>query len=142
MCFIFVFADIYGPQIGRSSVLDTALHKLKVTIDQEVFYTKQLLEVIGQLDTLFSASQQVHSSIQNGGLMSHDHLEELTLQPSAAAKETWQWISFRFLAFFSQYTLHQLLFLLPMKMTFFHKAKRKTYRFCLFFFKCLNPIIC
>lgn len=88
MCFIFVFADIYGPQIGRSSVLDTALHKLKVTIDQEVFYTKQLLEVIGQLDTLFSASQQVHSSIQNGGLMSHDHLEELTLQPSAAAKET------------------------------------------------------
>jgi len=50
---------------------------------------KKLLEVIGQLDTLFSASQQVQSTNQSGALVSHDqHLEELTLQPSEAAQAT------------------------------------------------------
>ena len=81
------FTDIYYPQIGTSSVLDTELHKLRITVEHEVVYTKKLLEVIGELDTLFSASQQFQlSTIDNTGpSLSHD-VNTMTLEPSNSAK--------------------------------------------------------
>ncbi|WAR00492.1 UTP15-like protein [Mya arenaria] len=78
-------ADIYGSQMGRSSVLDTALHQLKVTVDQEVTYMTQMLEVIGQLDTLFSASQATQPANKNEGNGSCDLGELLTMKPSESA---------------------------------------------------------
>ncbi|KAL4228220.1 snoRNA-binding rRNA-processing protein [Mactra antiquata] len=54
--------DIYYPQISRSSVLESALHRLRYAVEKEVSYARQLYEVIGQLDTLFSASQQFQTS--------------------------------------------------------------------------------
>jgi hypothetical protein len=49
-------------------------------------YTKRLLEVIGELDTLFSASQQFEvTSDGTGPSVSHD-INELTLKPSKSAE--------------------------------------------------------
>ncbi|XP_052792545.1 U3 small nucleolar RNA-associated protein 15 homolog [Mya arenaria] len=80
-----IILDIYGSQMGRSSVLDTALHQLKVTVDQEVTYMTQMLEVIGQLDTLFSASQATQPANKNEGNGSCDLGELLTMKPSESA---------------------------------------------------------
>ncbi|KAH3840295.1 hypothetical protein DPMN_113742 [Dreissena polymorpha] len=68
-------------------MLDTAVHHLKATVDKEVSYMMQLLEVIGQLDTLFSASQHVQSTNEMQASMSHDASDQITLQPSVAATE-------------------------------------------------------
>lgn len=84
--FSILVSDIYSPQIGRSSVLDTALHRLRDTVDREVTYAKKLLEVIGELDTLFSASQQFQMSLNDTETVSVDCKNELNLLPSTAAQ--------------------------------------------------------
>ena len=75
-----VWSDVYRGQLGRSSVLSTGLHRIAAVIDHEVAYMTKLLEVIGQLDTVFSASQAL-SANQSSESLSCD------LTPSHAAVE-------------------------------------------------------
>ena len=48
---------MYRDVIGHSSALDTHLLDFKVAITHEVEFMKDLFQVMGQLDTLFAASQ-------------------------------------------------------------------------------------
>ncbi|XP_013414421.1 U3 small nucleolar RNA-associated protein 15 homolog [Lingula anatina] len=62
--------DLYSSQLGQSTVIDETFARLKETVDQEVSYIKQLLEVMGTMDTLFAASvhnqTMVHQEIMPG----------------------------------------------------------------------------
>ncbi|RVE67937.1 hypothetical protein OJAV_G00086770 [Oryzias javanicus] len=48
--------DIYQPVIGQSSVVDKQLLHLQSLLERELDYQKDLLEVLGMLDTLFASS--------------------------------------------------------------------------------------
>ena len=48
---------MYADQVGNSSAMDEHLVRLKETVDSEVNYLKQLYELMGTMDTIFSASQ-------------------------------------------------------------------------------------
>lgn len=85
---LFAFVDIYYPEIGKSAVLDTELHKLQDTVEHEEIYMKKLLEVIGELDTLFSASQQFQMASDSSSL-SLTGTNNKVLEPSTSAKVSW-----------------------------------------------------
>lgn len=48
--------DIYRSVIGQSPVVDRQLLRLQDLVEREVDYQKDLLEVLGMLDTLFASS--------------------------------------------------------------------------------------
>lgn len=50
-------ADVYGDYVNQSSLVDELLVRLKVTIEHEVAYMKELMELMGTMDTIFVASQ-------------------------------------------------------------------------------------
>ena len=54
-----LLSDLYAGQVGQSSVLDELLVRLKDTVDHEVNYMKDLMEIMGIMDTILAASQTV-----------------------------------------------------------------------------------
>lgn len=78
--------DLYADQVGNSPAMDELLVRLKDTVDGEVNYLKQLFEIMGTMDTIFSASQTskpMDSLLEN-------QLNTMSLIPSttALAQET------------------------------------------------------
>ena len=51
-------SDLYSLRIMESGELGVSLRQLKASVDSEVGYMKQLMEVMGSMDILFSASSQ------------------------------------------------------------------------------------
>ncbi|KAK3606043.1 hypothetical protein CHS0354_025093 [Potamilus streckersoni] len=74
--------DLYSDQLGQSSMVDKAVQELKEAVDMEVKYMKTLYEMIGMMDTLFSASAHTDQSLLNG------QASPVNLTPSAAAQNT------------------------------------------------------
>lgn len=48
--------DIYQTVIGQSPVVDRQLLRLQELLEKEIDYQRDLLEVLGMLDTLFASS--------------------------------------------------------------------------------------
>ncbi|XP_017267728.1 U3 small nucleolar RNA-associated protein 15 homolog isoform X1 [Kryptolebias marmoratus] len=48
--------DIYQSVIGQSAVIDRQLIKLQELLEREIDYEKNLLEILGMLDTMFASS--------------------------------------------------------------------------------------
>ncbi|XP_056145826.1 U3 small nucleolar RNA-associated protein 15 homolog isoform X2 [Lampris incognitus] len=51
-----MIVDIYRSVVGQSSVVDRQLLQLQDLLEREIDYQKELLEVMGMLETLFTAS--------------------------------------------------------------------------------------
>lgn len=48
--------DIYQSIIGQSAVVDRQLLRLQDLLEREIDYQKDLMEVLGMLDTMFASS--------------------------------------------------------------------------------------
>lgn len=54
-------ADMYSSVLGQSALIDTLFHKLRVKVDEEVKFQRELLQVRGQLDMLLAANSALAS---------------------------------------------------------------------------------
>ena len=80
--------------MGQSAALDELLLRLKDTIDKEVDYMRQLVEMMGTMDMVFAAASQ--GSDTGPVTQQSDVVSTGSLQPSQAARaETvaavWRW---------------------------------------------------
>lgn len=48
------FLDIYSSVVNQSPVVDKLFLKLQDTLEKEITYQEELLEVLGMMDTLFA----------------------------------------------------------------------------------------
>lgn len=48
--------DIYQSIVGQSPVIDRQLVRLQDLLEREIDYQKELMEVLGMLDTMFASS--------------------------------------------------------------------------------------
>ncbi|KAK3098153.1 hypothetical protein FSP39_016684 [Pinctada imbricata] len=76
--------EIYSCQIGHCSAVDTILLKLKETVDQEIMYMKQFMELMGSMDTVFAAVSQLDTPTHDNS-DSTTVISQSTLLPSKDA---------------------------------------------------------
>lgn len=60
------FPDLYSDQVGHLPSVEQSLKQLQHAVDMETDYMKQMLGVMGTLETLFAASQQNQGAALSG----------------------------------------------------------------------------
>ena len=77
LCF---FPGLYKDELGESTEVGEALLQLKKTIETEVHYMHNCMEIMGMLETLFSSAESVEQGTYSGLQSTPANVKELNMQ--------------------------------------------------------------